>query len=918
MENNTFLDAIATHILKHFSNNLADCWVVLPTKRAQVFLLDVLQQKLRVPSMAPKVISIEDFVQKMSGLRKLDSIELLFEFYHVYLTQTDPKEKQPLEQFSQWAKMLLQDFNEIDRYLLDPTYVFSYLKDIEALKRWDLEATATTSLVENQLLFWKQMPVYYEAFYHHLKNHKKGYQGMIYREALANLPSFSQQISAGQIIFAGFNALNKAEETLIQSLISEKKASVFWDTEATFLNDPYHDAGLFARRIISEWKFYKTHPYEWIFNHYQTPKNIQIIGTSKAIGQAKIVGDLVDKITQSTPLYQTAIILGDEQLLIPILYALPESVEKMNITMGYSAVHNPAQLLIQKLFKLHQTALSRGGKNYVFYYKHLLDVLSHPLVEPFAQAKNLTQLIRKNNYSFITAAQLEKLHPQSSLFFKSLFDVWPEDTQAVLQRLQLVLTEIKTHIAENQQDAAVVQTFIYSIFKVLNQLSSYCAQYPYVNSVELLFTLYKQIIDLAEVSFEGEPLQGLQLMGVLESRVLDFETVIITSVNEGTFPAGKSQNSFIPLDVKRELGLPTFKEKDAIYTYHFYHILQRAKNIYLLYNTESEGIDAGEKSRFITQLLVEPSNHNISHDIYNPIVPDKPKELMQVSKSALALDRLAEIAQNGFSPSALTSYIRNPMQFYFQRLLRVSEVDEVEENIALNTLGTIIHGALEALYLPVLNVELTLDHMQSMLQRIDEVVMSQFKKVYKEGEITKGKNLLAYEVAKRNVFHFLNYERSSLEKGDVVKVLFLEKTFERVLEHPHLPFPIKIKGNVDRIELRNGIYRIIDYKTGKVESNNLCLSNWFGLTLDLKNDKIIQLLCYAFMFLGNAPQQAIEVGIFSFKNIKAGFMPFTIKEGKTVITQLVDAQVMESFVDELAVLLAEMVNPEVDFMEREV
>jgi ATP-dependent helicase/DNAse subunit B len=196
--------------------------------------------------------------------------------------------------------------------------------------------------------------------------------------------------------------------------------------------------------------------------------------------------------------------------------------------------------------------------------------------------------------------------------------------------------------------------------------------------------------------------------------------------------------------------------------------------------------------------------------------------------------------------------------------------------------------------------------------------MKQFKLVYKEGEITKGKNLLAFEVAKRNVFHFLSYELKSIEDGNQIEVLFLEKTFERVLEHPILPFPVKIKGNVDRIEKRNGVFRIIDYKTGKVETKNLWISHWDGLTLDLKNDKIIQLLCYAFMFLGVYPNQEMEVGIFSFKNMKAGFMPFTIKEGRTVITQIVDSEVMESFVNELAILLSEIVNPEIDFIEKEV
>lgn len=916
MENTTFLENLVLELLSKFKDNFQHCWIVLPTKRAKVFLLEALQSRISKPIMAPKIISIEDFVTTLSGIRKIDSIELLFEFYHVYLNNTIKNEIQPLEQFSHWAKMLLQDFNEIDRYLLDSDHVFSYLKDIESLKRWNLEATSKTSLIENQLYFWSQMPVYYQSLYHHLKNQKKGYQGMIYREALSNLADFSKNIQETQIVFAGFNALNKAEEEIIQYLLSENKARIYWDTEALFLEDAYHDAGLFARKIKSGWKYYKTNPYEWIFNHYQTPKNIHIIGTAKAIGQAKIVGDLVSKLHPGQDLQKTAIILGDEQLLIPVLFALPDSVQKLNITMGYSAVHNPAQLLVQMIFKLHQTALTRGAKNYVFYYKHLLAVLHHPLVEPFANAHDLAQKIRQNNYTFITINKLVQLLPDGNQFFKLLFDPWTDDTIATLKRLKEILLKIQEYLNESTENQSVVLTFVYSVFQVLNQITNYCQQYPYITSVDLLYSLYKQIIDLAEVFFEGEPLQGLQLMGVLESRVLDFETVIVTSVNEGTFPAGKSQNSFIPLDVKRELGLPTFKEKDAIYTYHFYHILQRAKNVYLIYNTESDGIDAGEKSRFITQLLVEPSNHLISHEIYNPIIPDKPNELMQVAKSDLAIERLKEIAHTGFSPSSLTAYIRNPIQFYFQRLLRISDVDEVEENIALNTLGTIIHGALEALYLPYLNRVLQVSFLKEMIQKIDEVVRTQFKLVYKEGEITKGKNLLAFEVAKRNVFHFLNYELKSIEAGNQIEVLFLEKTFERTLEHPLLPYPVKIKGNVDRIEKRNGIFRIIDYKTGKVESRNLSINSWENLTSDLKNDKIIQLLCYAFMFLGSYPNQEMEVGIFSFKNVKAGFMPFCIKEGKTVITQKVDSDMMIPFVEELVMLLAEIVNPEIHFTEK--
>ena len=917
MKANSFLSLLAKHILANHSFEMESLTVVLPNKRARVFLLEELKQTIQSNSFAPRIISIEDFIQEIASIRTLDSIELLFEFYSVYLSITNKNEEQSFEQFSNWGKTLLQDFNEIDRYLLSPNHVFSYLKEIEAIKRWNLELQDKTRLIENYLQFWDNMPLYYDSFYKHLLNKGIGYQGLIYREAVENLNHFSNTIGNHHFIFAGFNALNKAEEMIFQHLLSIEKATVLWDAEETFLNDPYHDAGLFARKIKKSWSFYKNNPYQWIFNEFKEPKNIQIMGTPKTIGQAKLAADIIQTIAGQQPLEKAAIVLGEENILIPLLNSLPNSVSHLNITMGYSGKNNPVQLLLSKLFKMHQNAFKRSQSSYVFYYKDVLEVLQNPLVEPFVNAKTLVNQINQYNYTFISHVKLVEMYNQSNSFFQLLFEKWSANPVQILDTLTTVLLQIKHFLESEDSKDKITNSFVYAIFKIINKLSTYCSQHNYITSIEGLHGLYKQIIDLAEVSFEGEPLQGLQIMGVLESRVLDFETVIITSMNEGVFPAGKSQNSFIPLDVKRELGLPTFKEKDAIYTYHFYHLLQRAKNIYLLYNTESEGIDAGEKSRFITQLEVEKQpNHVLSHQIYNAILPEKAHEPKVVQKSELVMERLREMAENGFSPSTLTTYIRNPMQFYFQRILRISETEEVEENIAINTLGTIIHAALEVLYKPYMNTFLSISNVENMLKIADSEVFKQFKTVYKEGEITKGKNLLAFEVAKRNVYNFLQLEKRLLGQDDAVKVLFLEKNFEAVLQDVRLPFPIKIKGNVDRIEIRNGKLRIIDYKTGKVEQNGLAIQNWNGLTDDIKHDKIIQLLCYAFMVQAEFPNTEIEVGIISFKNLKAGFMPFQIKEGREVILNEVDDSVLEDFKTELIVLLNEILNVELPFEEK--
>ncbi|RRJ90001.1 PD-(D/E)XK nuclease family protein [Flavobacterium macacae] len=918
MTNTTFLDKIAKTIIDNYDHKLSDLVVVLPNKRAKVFLIEAMKNATDKTVFAPQIISIEDFVQEIANIRSIDSIELVFEFYEVYLEITAKEKQQTFELFANWGKTLLQDFNEIDRYLLEPNHILSYLKDIEDIKHWSLDAEKRTKMIDSYLQFWDLLPKYYESLYNHLLNKGIGYQGLIYREAVKNLDSFSNSIGSTEYLFAGFNALNASEEKIVQHLLASDKAKIFWDADDAFLTDPFHDAGLFLRRFKESWTHYKANPFEWIVNDFSATKNIQIIGTPKTIGQAKIAGDIIEKHIEqnANSLNKTAIVLGEENLLVPLLYSLPNSVGALNITMGYSGKNNPAQILIAKLFKMHTNALSRNQNSYVFYYKDVLDILTHPLVEPYAKTGDLVKIINSNNYTFITQNKVFELEQNKSELFLLLFQKWENGAMPVLEVISKLLLQIKSNLSNDSEEEKITKAFVFSIFKVINKLMNYYSNHQHIDTIDTLYAIYKQIIDLAEVSFEGEPLNGLQIMGVLESRVLDFDTVIVTSMNEGKFPAGKTQNSFIPYDVKIELGLPTYKEKDAIYTYHFYHLLQRAKTIYLLYNTESDGLDGGEKSRFITQLEVEKQkNHTITHEIYNATLPDVAYQPIVIPKSEKVMERLKEIAENGFSPSALTSYIRNPIQFYMQKILRIREVEEVEENIALNTLGTIIHGTLEELYKPLLGKFLSSEDIKNCITLIDDEVLKQFKEVYKEGEIKKGRNLLAFEVAKRNVLNFLKVELKEIENGDAVKVLALEKTYERKLEHPSLPFPVLIKGNVDRIELRNGKIRIIDYKTGKVEARDVTLKQWDNLTSEIKSDKIIQVLAYAFMYEPNLQSEEMEVGIISFKNLKNGFLPFNFKVDKTENT-IINEEISVNYVEQLVVLLNEILNQDISFEEK--
>jgi hypothetical protein len=919
MIHSSFLDKIAKVIIQDYSDRLSDTIIVLPNKRAKIFLIEALKKQVSANILSPEIISIEDFIQDIAAIRTVDPIELLFEFYEVYLSVTDKSSQQSFELFANWAKMLLQDFNEIDRYLLEPTHVLSYLKDIEDIKKWGIEVENKTQLLENYIDFWKLLPNYYQSLFAHLLKKGIGYQGLIYRQAVENIIPFSKTITDKKYVFAGFNALNASEEKIIQHLMASDQAKIYWDADENFLNDPYHDAGLFLRRFKSNWKHYKSNPFEWIIDDFSQSKNIHVIGTPKTIGQAKIAGTIIEKIINENPnvsLDKVAVVLGEENVLVPLLYSLPSAVGALNITMGYSSKNNPAQILIAKLFKMHTNALSRNAKSYVLYYKDVLDILTHPLVEPYAKTAKLVNTINQNNYTFITHQKLMELNDEPTDLFLQLFKKWEQGSIAVLETISSLLVTIKKNLSNDNEEEKITKAFVFAIFKVINKLINYYLKHDHIDKIDTLYAIYKQVIDLAEVSFEGEPLNGLQIMGVLESRVLDFDTVIVTSMNEGKFPAGKSQNSFIPYDVKRELGLPTFKEKDAIYTYHFYHLLQRAKNIYLLYNTESDGLDAGEKSRFITQLEVEKQpNHNLTHEIYNAVLPETAYTPMVIEKSEAVMDRLKEIAEKGFSPSALTSYIRNPIQFYFQKILRISEVEEVEENIALNTLGTIIHETLKVLYEPYIGKFITEVAIENCFKQIDAEVLKQFKAVYKEGEIKKGRNLLAFEVAKRNVSNFLKVELESLKGGDTIKIIALEETFERSLTHPSLPFPVLIKGNVDRIEERNGTIRIIDYKTGKVEKASVTLKTWKGLTEDIKNDKIIQVLAYAFMYEKLANSKPIEAGIISFKNLKSGFLPFNFKDGKEENTTI-DSSILNEYLEQMVLLLNEIIDETKPFEEK--
>lgn len=911
-----FVDEIAAYLL----DKTAQTVVVVPSKRAKVFLIDAIAQQSEKVIFAPSIISIEEFVQQLSGFQTLDPIDAVFEFYQIYLENTPEDEQQDFESFMLWAPTLLQDFNEIDRYLLNANSILDYLKAIEDIKHWSVDPAQQTDLIQRYLVFWNRLNKYYHAFESYLISKKYGYQGLIYRQAVDKLPDFIAQQQATMYCFVGFNALNAAEERIVQELQAHGLAEVFWDVDRFFVEHPQHDAGLFLRRYKKNWPMYRTQTFKNLHDYYSAPKELFVYGTPKAIGQAKLVGLLVkDLLDKGKSPSDIAIVLGEERLLLPVLHALPKEVGSLNITMGYSAKNSPVQIFFGKLIKLHMHAIQRKG---VFYYRELLDVVGHPLVEPFFKSRDLREFIQQNNISFVSSKRvLEKIQDTTGIA-SALFTAWDSSVIEAVNRMLDLLNQLKEHYQARFPNEVLTLSFMYAQHKVLTRVLNYLTTHPIEVNWNTFYSLYKQIANLGEISFEGEPLNGLQIMGVLESRVLDFDTVIVTTLNEGTFPAGKGAQSFIPQDVKFEYNLPTYKEKDAIYTYHFYHLLQRCNSAYLIYNTETDGMGSGERSRFITQLKHElRPNHVLREETFTAAVPPTVLTPVTIAKTDQVMQALERFS-SGISPSSLTSYMRDPIKFYMERVLRVREVEEVEELIQTNTLGTIIHLSLENLYTPYLEVTLTTEIVDSMLGQYQQEVLKAFQEVYKEGNYREGQNLLAFEVSKRYVLNFLTQEKADIAAGHLITVLGLEQEASRELELTD-GRKVMIKGNIDRVERRQvpsevdvagytTEIRIIDYKSGKVEDKNLNVSDWKLLTQDIKFDKAIQVLCYAYMKFPDFKNERMRVGIVSFKNLKKGFMGFSLDKAEVDI----NSEILAEFTTELVSLIEEILDPSVPFSEQ--
>ncbi|MFK5889236.1 MAG: PD-(D/E)XK nuclease family protein [Flavobacteriaceae bacterium] len=902
----SFLNKIADYIKQQnlLSN---DVKIILPNKRASLFLKKELINLINTPTFLPQFLSIEEFTQQLTDLTLLDNLHLQFNLYEVYSKIIPVSERDCFDKFIQWAPIVLQDFNEIDAYLIDAKKLYTNLSDLKRIENWTPESDAPTSFSLNYLKFFKTLNRLHKEFSDNLLQKQQAYQGLIYREAVNNISLFASNIKS-PLIFAGFNALNKAEEVIIQELLEQNKAQIFWDLDTTFFNTKHLSSKLITH-YKNTWPYYKDRDIEWESTSFKDSKNIQFIGSPKNILQFKVAGQILEDINKSDDKYNdTALVLGNEDLLNVALESLPDSVEQVNITMGYALKNTLLANLFSILFEANIKAI-KFNKAQELYYKDVINILRDAYFQKLdtldvITLKQVINAIHKNNLIFV---DYKVLKSSLSLPFSELDFIFKPTNNNITEFLSNCLQLIDI-LKENTNISNIDKEYLYRFYNLFVALESLENNYHFIKDLKTLQHFYNSLLRNEKLFFEGEPLSGLQILGMLETRTLDFENVIITSVNEGILPANKSTNSFIPFAIKKAFGLPTYSDKEAIFSYHFFRLLQRAKNIYLIYNTEVDGFGASEKSRFLTQLeLLKPTE--IKKYLASSNLNSELKSAREIKVNQKLKEGLKELAEKGISPSATALYLKNPLDFYYSKILKIREQPQLEETIAYNTFGTVIHDALYQLYVPYLNQNLTEKSLENIAQNTAKALKENFKKTYKGGTIAIGKNKLYFEMAKQYIQKLVSHELALLKKHKSIKILALEEPLNAVLNIPNISYPVKIKGIADRIDSVDGNLRIIDYKTGSVDLNKLKIYNFDNFLEDEKHILAMQLLMYVLMYSKtNDVNQEIEAGIISFKKLNNYVLKINFKSDMSNTDFNITNERLKDFEEALQQLMQSIFN----------
>ena len=917
-----FLEQIADKYYQAYGSKLSDFIFVFPNRRAGLFFRKALATVSKTPLFAPNILAINDLFFKESELLQADKITLLFTLYHSYQKVIDHKES--FDQFIFLGDMLLSDFNNIDKYMVNAQQVFQNMSDLKVidsdlswmteeqkkiiLQFWGYFLKETNKNLETQFVeMWQQLFALYRTFKDDLRAQKLGYDGMIFREVAEQDKPL--KTNSEKVIFIGFNALTRTEEILLKKFQKLGIGDYYFDYQSPEIRT----SGNIANQFIAEnlEKFSSDFELDEPDTEATKSRQIELISVPSDIGQTKQVYTIINKLqteNQENSGLKTAIVLPDEKLLIPMLYAVPDDIETVNITMGYPLSLTPIAALMDHLVGLQKNCRHIDGK-LMFYYKHVLAILNHPYISDYApkDVEKISEQIRKNNQFFVETDALQ----QNQLFAKLFMPI--QETEEYITYFSEITAQLSaiSNLNATQLDAE----YILSYQSAINRLADNLKQNPVNLSTDTFFKLLKQITQGINIAFKGEPIEGLQIMGTLETRALDFDNVIITSFNETIFPRKNTSPSLIPYNLCRAFGLPTYDYHDAIFAYNFYRLIYRAKRVYLIYDSRNDG-QHGELSRYAAQLEylynIPLVRKTVSYQVAfakNKTIHIEKDERIQGILSQF----LVENSKKSISASDINNFIDCPLRFYFSKIEGLDANNEVNENVEANTFGSIYHKVMELIYKPYENSLITAEQIDEFKKNelaIDTHIRQAFDEIFyknKKGMPLLGQNILIARIIKTYVLQTLQFDKNT-------RAPFTYLCSELKLAFPMLlsnGLTVNVKGVIDRIDGYKNQINIIDYKTGSVPMVYKDINQLFDVNQENRPKAILQTFFYALLYRHkNQTSVPIQPLIYSLRNLTNFEIVHKVDKNSEIITDYTSVELdFQTAIDTCLVNLFDNTQP---------
>lgn len=912
---NTFLEELAEHIITNHPGDLVNVTILFPNRRAGLFFKENIKNQLAKPVWAPEIQSFQDFVIGKSPFQIPDKLFLINRLHKTYNRVL--KSHESFDRFYYWGQMLLKDFDDVDKYLVHAKNLytnlgrqkqldlsFDFLDDEQQAlirKFWLGFDQSKSKEKERFQAIWDRLFEVYTQFNKSLKSEGLAYEGMAYRYVAENLESLDFDAPERSYYFAGFNALNTVEDKIIEWFLAHTKAYVKWDLDAYYMNDTSQEAGHFLRTYRNRLALAGTFPKSYPQHLMDGNKQIKINGIPQHIGQAKVLGQQLGQLLEKGPeldLTKIAIVLADEAMLFPVLHSLPENVGAINVTMGFPLMNAPVNSLIEHLLELQRMY---NQQRQLFHFKAVLSILRHPLVVRAAPniINNAIGQLELENKTYLDVTDLPDL---------PLLNVIIKKTDDILSYLSEALLQLHVVAKDNQLE----NEYIHHFYQLLNRYDDLLKTENVNTDVRSFGRLFKQLIRSERLPFTGEPLRGLQIMGVLETRNLDFEYVFVLSMNEDFFPSQAGKHSFIPYNLRKAYELPNFDQQDAIYAYLFYRLIQRPKYIEFFYNTEGSDLGGEEMSRFLQQLVHE-SNLTIEHQVLANYTAAREPEPIIIEKTSEVNSRLQRFmvsspsAASRLSPSAINTYLDCRLRFYLRYVAGLYEKMDMDEDVDARSLGNVLHDAMDILYSDYTdnkrNKMVGPADIKQMHRQIGTAAEKAFKKQFSVPEdktfFFEGKNIIAREIVKQFMQDILKVDSTYAPFELIGAEVKIEKDF--ALKDGRI---IGLRGTLDRVDKKHHDVRLIDYKTGKDKHTFKEVGDLFDRHLNDRNKAAFQTLYYALLY--EQERQGDEVMVPAVFNKAALFEKEDVrlvKDRKTVK----DASILlDEYKAELEILLEEL------------